>query len=122
MITVKIQAASRIRRSAASLLMLVPLLLAPAHAATPGVSPSSAAFKAAADKMMGDMDRKVTGDPDQDFVAGMLPHHQGAVEMARVELRYGKNPEMRRLAQAIIVAQDKEIAQMRAWQNRHPPQ
>jgi uncharacterized protein (DUF305 family) len=84
------------------------------------VNPSTQAFKAADDKMMKDMSRPMTGNTDQDFVAGMLPHHAGAVDMARVELQYGKDPEMRRLARAIIVAQDKEIAQMEAWQKKHP--
>ena len=84
-------------------------------------SPSSAAFKAADEKMMQDMNRPMTGDADQDFVAGMLPHHQGAVGMARIELQYGKSPEMRRLAQGIVAAQEKEITQMRAWQKKHPP-
>ena len=84
-------------------------------------SPSSAAFKAADETMMRDMNRPMTGNADQDFVAGMLPHHQGAVGLAKIELQYGKSPEMRRLAQGIVAAQEKEIAQMRAWQKRHPP-
>ncbi len=91
--------------------------------AAPGASasPSTQAFKAAGDKMMQDMDRPLSGDADRDFVAGMLPHHQGAVEMAKIELQYGKDAELRRLARGIIAAQDKEIAQMQAWQRKHPP-
>ena len=83
-------------------------------------SPSTKAFKAADEKMMKDMGRPMTGNADQDFVGGMLPHHGGAVDMARVELQYGKDPELLKLARGIIAAQDKEIAQMKAWQKKHP--
>lgn len=81
---------------------------------------ADAAFAAANDAMMKGMEVKPTGDADHDFVAMMLPHHQGAVEMARVELRYGKDPELRRLAAAIVKAQEIEIGTMRTWQKRHP--
>ena len=56
----------------------------------------------------------MTGDPDHDFAAMMIPHHQGAVDMAKAVLLYGKNPVLRRLAQEIIVTQGSEIAVMRA--------
>lgn len=86
----------------------------------PGGNPSTAAFRAAGDRMMRDMSRPMTGDADQDFVAGMLPHHQGAVAMAKIELQYGRDPNLRRLAQAIVAAQEQEIARMREWQRSHP--
>ena len=54
----------------------------------------------------------VTGDPDHDFAAMMIPHHQGAVDMAKVELLYGKDPVLRRMAQELIVSQQQEIAVM----------
>jgi uncharacterized protein (DUF305 family) len=81
---------------------------------------STDAFKAADDKMMHDMSApEYTGDADKDFVAHMIPHHQGAIEMAQVELKYGKDPELKRLAQNIIKAQHDEIAFMHRWQAKH---
>src|ERR1700747_3905729 len=64
-------------------------------------------------KMINDMEIKPTGDIDCDFVATMSPHHQGAINMAISELRYGKNEQLRRIAQEIIVDQVQEIAAMK---------
>ncbi len=64
-------------------------------------------------KMMADMMIKPTGDVDRDFVAMMVPHHQGAVAMAKAELEYGRNEQLRRLAQEIIANQQQEIIVMR---------
>jgi uncharacterized protein (DUF305 family) len=64
-------------------------------------------------KMMAAMAVTPTGDVDRDFVATMVPHHQGAIEMAQAELRYGHNEQLRRIAQEIIVDQTQEIAVMR---------
>ena len=61
------------------------------------------------DAMMG---APMTGDPDHDFAAMMIPHHQGAIEMAQAELLYGRDPVLRRLAQEIIVTQTSEITVM----------
>ena len=99
---------------------MAPMPVMPMATSDTNVTPSTKAFKAADDKMMMDMNRPMTGNADQDFVAGMLPHHGGAVEMARVEIQYGKDPEMLRLAHGIVAAQEKEIAQMKAWQKKHP--
>lgn len=55
---------------------------------------------------------KRNGNPDHDFASAMIPHHQGAVDMAKVELLYGRDPVLRRLAQEIIVSQQQEIAVM----------
>jgi uncharacterized protein (DUF305 family) len=68
---------------------------------------------AAMAKMMVAMDVKPSGDVDADFVATMVPHHQGAIEMAQAELRYGRNELLRRLAHEMIVTQQDEIATMR---------
>ncbi|HZC56677.1 MAG TPA: DUF305 domain-containing protein [Xanthobacteraceae bacterium] len=64
-------------------------------------------------KMMVDMGITPSGDIDRDFVAMMVPHHQGAIDMAQAELRYGQNEQLRRMAQEIIVTQQAEIAAMR---------
>jgi hypothetical protein len=64
-------------------------------------------------KMMIDMEIRPTGDVDRDFVAMMVPHHQGAIAMAQAELRHGRNEVLRRLSQEIIVTQQQEIAAMR---------
>ncbi|MDE3177892.1 MAG: DUF305 domain-containing protein [Pseudomonadota bacterium] len=78
-------------------------------------SPADKAFAESMNKMMKGMNVKPTGKPDKDFALMMMPHHQGAIDMAKVELQYGTDPELRQLATDIVAAQEKEIAQMKAW-------
>jgi len=83
------------------------------HAQPAEETPFYAENATAMDKMMAGMDVRPTGDIDADFAAMMIPHHQGAIDMAVAYLRYGKNEQLRRLAQEIIVDQQQEIAAMR---------
>ncbi|GLS14755.1 MULTISPECIES: CopM family metallochaperone [Hydrogenophaga] len=92
---------------------------APAAAAQKA-APSSQEFQAANDRMHRDMGVALTGDADRDFLAGMIPHHQGAIDMAEVVLRHGKDARVRQLAEEIIRAQKAEIAQMQAWLREMP--
>jgi len=82
-------------------------------AAADAEAPFLAQNDAAMTKMMNDMAVKPSGDVDRDFVETMVPHHQGAIDMALAELRYGKNEQLKRIAQEIIVDQQQEIAAMR---------
>lgn len=87
------------------------------HAPPPFVASSSKPFPILMDDAMrvmdyGMMNVPMNGDPDHDFAAMMIPHHQGAIDMAKAALLYGKNPVLRRLAQEIIVTQGSEIAVM----------
>jgi uncharacterized protein (DUF305 family) len=72
-------------------------------------------FRAVNDRMHRDMNIRFSGNADRHFAAAMIPHHQGAIEMARVPLRHGNDPGMRHPAEEIIRAQEAEIAQLRAF-------
>ena len=94
---------------------------APAAGATADAA-STTAFKSANDKMHAGMNIPFTGNADKDFVNGMVPHHQGAIEMAKIVLQYGKDPALKKLARNIVKTQDKEIAFMKAWLAKHAKQ
>ena len=85
----------------------------PAHAGA--ADPAIQAYLAAFERMHRDMAIEFTSDPDVDFARGMIPHHQGAIDMSRVVLAHGQDPEIRALAEAIIAAQEQEIAFLRSW-------
>ena len=76
-------------------------------------------FAASHERMMEDMHGfELTGDPDYDFVRGMIPHHEAAIDMARILLQYSDDPELRSLAEDVIREQEREIREMQDWLNR----
>jgi len=113
------------RRIVALTLMLVALItgiaLAQSHHHDANSGRINFADSTFASQMMQAMDRmdsamiaaKPTNDPDRDFAAMMIPHHQGAIDMAKAELKYGHNGELRQLAQKIVDDQEQEISMMR---------
>jgi uncharacterized protein (DUF305 family) len=85
------------------------------HGQTQSTNPVIRGYAEANMRMHRDMNITLTGDADQDFLNGMIPHHQGAIDMAKVVLAHGKDPRVKKLAQEIIKAQEKEIALMKSW-------
>lgn len=85
------------------------------HAMMGDKGPASMAYMEANDRMHADMAIEYTGNADVDFIRGMIPHHQGAVDMARIVLEHGSDPEVRTLAEEVIAAQEAEIKWMQEW-------
>ncbi|MFL4974906.1 MAG: DUF305 domain-containing protein [Microvirga sp.] len=85
------------------------------HGGHGAAAPAVAEYQGAHHKMMRDMSVPYTGDPDVDFRVQMIPHHQGAIDMARVALRHATDPWTRQMAEGVIVEQQREIAEMQQW-------
>jgi uncharacterized protein (DUF305 family) len=92
--------------------------MAPMAGSSPA-NPATQANEAAMKAMMAGMGQPYSGNADQDFVSHMVPHHQGAIDMAEVELKYGTDPKLKQMAARIIADQQREIAFMQAWAKRH---
>jgi hypothetical protein len=82
--------------------------------------PAARGYEAAMNRMQRGMAVAISGDADVDFARMMIPHHQGAIDMAQVELAQGKDPALRAMAQDIIKAQEGEIATLKDWLDKHP--
>lgn len=91
----------------------------PGHSMPASDNPSTQAYIEANNRMHADMTVDFTGDADIDFMRGMIPHHQGAIDMAKVVLEHGNDPEIRQLAEEVIAAQEAEIQTMRDWLARN---
>ncbi|HEY5280279.1 MAG TPA: DUF305 domain-containing protein [Pseudolabrys sp.] len=105
-----------------SLAICALLAVTPALAQHAGMSNMGGMDKGLMDsmtRMNDDMPKTSAGSVDADFVKMMIPHHQAAIDMAKVELAKGKDPAMRKLARNIIAAQEKEIAMMKGWLKKH---
>ena len=100
---------------------LLAIQAGPGHAEEASMAPSTSGFVDATDRMHAGMDIDYTGNADLDFVRGMIPHHMGAVDMARIVLQYGKDPEIKQLANDVIAMQTTEIKQLQAWLDTHAP-
>lgn len=109
-----------VRGCYALLAVVAAVMVCRSHGQALSHAPGQASFMDRMEQIMSDMDRgmmaaPMTGDADHDFAAMMIPHHQGAIDMAKAELLYGKDPQMRRIAQEILVDQQSEIDLMNRW-------
>jgi len=100
---------------AAAMLVAIPSAVLADHATS-----AQEGYKETHDRMMQHMMLPMSGDADKDFAMMMIAHHQGAIDMAEVELKFGKDVTLRALAEKIIEAQKKEIKEMKDWQAAHP--
>ena len=101
------------------LLLSAAIALVPVLAVAQNPSAVQKAFMDVHQKMMADMSKPASGDADKDFASMMIPHHQGAIDMAKIELKYGRDANLRAMAEKMIKDQEKEIADLTAWQKSH---
>ena len=87
----------------------------PAQTARTPDTPSTQGYRQANEKMHKNMDIAFNGNADIDFVRSMIPHHEGAIDMAKVALQHAKDEQVRKWAQDVIRDQEREIAEMQAW-------
>jgi uncharacterized protein (DUF305 family) len=99
--------------AALALLPSVPMAMAQT------MSPASKGYMDAMAKMQKDMPQEPSGDPDVDFARYMIPHHQAAIDMAKVHLQHGKDAKLKRMSEKVIKAQEKEIKELQAWLKVH---
>ena len=102
-----------------TLLLSAAVALAPVLALAQNPSAVRKAFMDAHQKMMSGMPKPASGDADKDFASMMIPHHQGAIDMAKIEFQFGKDAKLRAMAEKMIKDQEKEIADLTVWQKSH---
>ena len=100
-------------KAVAALMLAIGLMTAPAAAQQPANSSVSKGYMDAMSKMQSSMPKEETGDADKDFARMMIPHHQGAIDMSKVELQYGKDPIMKELAQKIVKESEQGIKDLK---------
>ena len=91
------------------------------QASASSLTAASQAYAEANQRMHSEMAIDFSGNPDIDFVKAMIPHHQGALEMAKIVLAYGQDAQIRALAEEVIAAQQREIQHMQQWLERQKP-
>lgn len=99
----------------ATIFSAIAMMIAIAAPATAQQSPSSKGYMDAMSKMQASMPKDHKGDSDTDFARMMIPHHRGAMDMAKVEIQYGKDPMLRKMAEKMIKDQEKEVADLEKW-------